>query len=160
MRLYVIQERDGGKTWRQIEDGIKQRFSLEKPPTMRMMQKWIKETDREKISQMMIEEGKKNIPQVGAEAISHFQKDIMPMLWLSIDAGQDIAKTCCMWMLGVMEQTFGTAVFHEAMSEYTQRRAEAKVEHVKLFSSLVKGVDETKSLSGPGLAQPENGDKQ
>ena len=155
MRLYVIQERDKGKTWRQLEDGIKKRFGLEKPPTMRMMQKWIKETDRDKISQMMIEEGKKRIPQVGSEAISYFEQNLLPTLWSGIDAGQDFAKIGCMWMMGIAEQTFGTAVFHEAMSEYTRRRAEAKVEHAKLFASLIKNVDETQPLSEAGLEQSE-----
>ena len=159
IRLYVMQERDKGKTWREVINGIKERFGIE-APTMRMMQKWLKETEREKLTQMIIEETKKKIPQAGAEALAYFQQNLLPVLWQGIDAGRDIAKICCMWMMGVIEQTFGSATFEEALCEYSQKRAEAKADHLKQYSKLAKDTDEMKSLLEPGLAQPEDGDKQ
>jgi len=61
VRLYVMEERDKGKTWREVSNGIKARFGI-KAPTMRMMQKWLRETEREKLSRMLVEETKKKMP--------------------------------------------------------------------------------------------------
>lgn len=158
IRLYVMQERDKGKTWREVINSIKERFGIE-APTMRMMQKWLKETERERLSQMLVEETKKNLPQAGTEALAYFQKNLLPTLWQGIDAGRDIAKICCMWMMGVMEQTFGSATFEEALCEYSQKRAQAKADHSSWYSELAKDTDEVKSLSEPGLEQSEEEDK-
>jgi len=144
IRYYVIQERGKDTSWKKIRDGIEQRFNV-KAPTTRMMQKWLKETDREKLSQMLVEESKKKIPQAGAEAVAYFQQNILPTLWTNIDLGNDIAKICCMWMMGLTEQTFGAATFEKALQEYRKLREIAKAVHAKSWYEAQKVVSDARA---------------
>ena len=114
-----------------------------------MMQKWVKETDREKISQLLLEESKKKIPQAGAEALTYFQQSLLPTMWQNIDLGRDMAKICCMWMMGLMEQTFGNSTFEEALQEYGKLREKAKATHAKSWDGIIKATSEARSESNP-----------
>ena len=58
VKLYALDERHSGKTWKQVQQGIGEKFNT-LPPSIRAMEKWAKEIDREKLSRLLIEESQK-----------------------------------------------------------------------------------------------------
>ena len=127
IKLYALDERCSGKTWKQIQEGIKERFNVS-PPSIRAMEKWEKEIGREKLNQMLIEESRKTLPGAEAAALKEMAGGLIPVLWRARDAGEDMELEGWLWFFSVVERQLGSARFERFLAEYQRRRPIAGTE--------------------------------
>lgn len=121
VKVHALDERRSGKTWKQIRQSIKERFDVS-PPSIRAMEKWEKEIGREKLSQMLIEESKKDLPKVEQAALREMAGGLIPVLWRARDAGEDMELEGWMWFFSLVERQLGSAKFDQFLKEYANRR--------------------------------------
>ena len=122
IKMHALDERNSGKSWKQVQDSIKQRFNLA-PPTIRAMEKWEKEMGREKISQLLLDETKKGLPDAEASSLKEMAQGLVPVLWKARDAGANVELEGWMWFLSLIERQLGRSRFDEFLEEYKKRRA-------------------------------------
>jgi hypothetical protein len=121
VKLFVLDERSEGKSWKVIQEGIKERFNIE-PPTIRAMEKWVKNLDRTMLTAELMKDLKKEMPEIKTEAEVRFAQDLMPALWRARDAGQDIELVGWKWFLRIMDDRLGSNRFEHAIDEYMKER--------------------------------------
>jgi hypothetical protein len=125
VKLYVLDRRHEGKAWKEITQGIKERFNIN-PPTVRAMQKWEKELDRETLNRALMEEAKRRVPEVKQGVLGQMAGGLIPVLWQARDLGGDIELEGWIWFLRVFEHQLGSEKFEQVVSEYLKRRNEEK----------------------------------
>jgi hypothetical protein len=125
VKLYVLDRRREGKTWGEIVQGIKERFNIN-PPTVRAMQKWEKELDREALNRALMEEARKLVPEVKQTVLGQMASGFIPVLWQARDVGGDVELEGWIWFLRVFEHQLGSEKFERVVSEYLKRRSEEK----------------------------------
>ena len=121
VKLHALDERRSGKTWKQVQQNIIKTFGIE-PPSIRAMEKWEREIDREKLSRIIVEQGRKQLPKVEGEALQQMVQGLMPILWQARDAGADIEMEGWLWLFSLIERQLGSAKFDRFFSEYNSRR--------------------------------------
>jgi hypothetical protein len=122
VKLYALDERRSGKTWKRVQQGIRDKFNTD-PPSIRAMEKWEKEIDREKLSRMLIEESRKALPTVEAAALQQMAGGLIPVLWQARDAGEDVELEGWLWFFSLIEHQLGSAKFERFLTEYKNRRS-------------------------------------
>ena len=125
VKLYALDRRRERKAWSEITQGIKERFNIN-PPTVRAMQKWEKELDREALNRALMEEAKKRVPEVKQTVLGQMASGLIPVLWQARDLGGDIELEGWIWFLRVFEHQLGSERFEQVVSEYLKRRKEEK----------------------------------
>ena len=121
VKLYAIDERRTGRPWKQVQQGIREKFNVE-PPSIRAMEKWEKNLDREKLSQLIVEESKKSLPEMEKAALQHMAEGLLPLLWRAKDAGGDMEKEAWLWFFSVVERQLGRDRFDRYFEEYKRNR--------------------------------------
>ena len=127
VKLYTLDERRSGKTWKQVQQGIKERFNVA-PPSIRAMEKWGREIGHEKLTQMLVEESRKTLPTAGATALQEMAGGLIPVLWRARDAGEDMELEGWLWFFSLIERQLGRAKFERFLSEYRSRRSGTRIE--------------------------------
>jgi hypothetical protein len=122
VKMYALDERRSGKTWKQVQQGIKERFSTS-PPSIRAMEKWEKEIDREKLGQLLIEESRKALPGVEATTLRQMAEGLIPVLWQARDTAGDVELEGWLWFFSLIERQLGHAKFERFLSEYRNRQS-------------------------------------
>lgn len=122
IKLYAIDERHFGKTWKQVQQGIEEKFHLH-PPTVRAMEKWEKGLDREQLSRIIIEEGRKGLPSVEKDALKLMAGGLIPVLWQAKEAGEDMELQGWLWFFSLIERQLGSEKFERFWAEYMSRRS-------------------------------------
>jgi len=87
------------------------------------MEKWEKEIDREKLSRIIVEQSRKQLPKVEGEALQQMVQGLMPILWQARDAGADVELEGWLWLFSLIERQLGSAKFDSFLSEYNSRRS-------------------------------------
>jgi hypothetical protein len=126
VKLYVIDQRRSGKTWKQVQEGVRETFKIP-PPSVRAMEKWEKGLDREALSRMIVEETRKRLPTVETAALQHVAGGLIPVLWRAREAGQDIELQGWLWFFSLIERQMGSATFERVLSEYMSRPPEMRI---------------------------------
>ena len=126
VKLYALDERHSGKAWKKVQQSIKEKFNTD-PPSIRAMEKWEKSIDRDKLSQMIIEESRKTLPTIEAASLQQMAAGLIPVLWKSRDAGGDMELEAWLWFFSVIERQLGFAKFEQFFSEYKKRKSAAGV---------------------------------
>jgi hypothetical protein len=121
VKLFVLDERAQGKGWKVIRQGIKDKFDIE-PPTVRAMEKWIKNLDRTTLTAELMKDVKGRMPAIEAETQVRFAQELMPVLWRARDAGQDIELAGWKWFLQFMDGRLGSQTFERVINEYMKER--------------------------------------
>lgn len=122
VKLHALDVRRSGKIWRQVQQSITKTFGIE-PPSIRVMEKWEKEIDREKLSRLIVEQAGKQLPKVEVETQQQMLQGLMPMLWQARDAGADVELEAWLWFFSLIERQLGNAKFDAFLSEYNSRRS-------------------------------------
>jgi len=122
VKLHALDERRSGKTWKQVQQSIIKTFGID-PPSIRAMEKWEKEIDREKLSRIIVEQSRKQLPKVEGEALQQMVQGLMPILWQARDAGADVELEGWLWLFSLIERQLGSAKFDSFLSEYNSRRS-------------------------------------
>lgn len=122
VKLHALDVRRSGKAWRQVQQSITKTFGIE-PPSIRAMEKWEKEIDREKLSKLIVEQTSKQLPKIEVEAQQQMLQGLMPMLWQARDAGADVEMEAWLWFLSLMERQLGSTKFDSFFTEYNSRRS-------------------------------------
>jgi hypothetical protein len=125
VKLYALDERHSGKTWKQVQQGIGEKFNTI-PPSIRAMEKWEKEIGREKLSRMLIEESRKALPTVEAATLQQMAEGLIPLLWRARDAEEDMELEGWLWFFSLIERQLGSEKFKRFLSKYKERRDEEK----------------------------------
>lgn len=119
VKLYAIDERRAGKPWKQVQYGIREKFNVE-PPSLRAMEKWQKTLDGEQLRQLAIEEGKKMLPE--STVLQQVASGLIPILWQTHDAGEDMERETWLWFFSVIERQLGRDRFEQYFDEYRNKR--------------------------------------
>jgi hypothetical protein len=127
IKLFVLNERAEGKGWRAVKERIRERFNIE-PPTVRAMQKWEKNLDREALTAELMKDMRKEMPEIEAETQVRFATDLLPMLWKAKDAGQDWELAGWKWFLRIIDSRLGNQRFEHLVREYMSERAKDNTE--------------------------------
>ena len=114
-------QRNQGKTWKQVQQDINKKFGIS-PPSLRVLDNWNKTLDREKISQLLIEESFKKIYVAKEDTLQQMAAGLLPMLWKAHDVGEDMEKEAYVWFFSVIERQLGQAKFDQYIEEYRARR--------------------------------------
>jgi hypothetical protein len=117
IKLFAIEHRRGGKTWGEIRQAIRTEFAIE-PPTIRAMQKWEKELDREGLSREIAQKTKEEAEAAKKQVINRLILDLLPKLWDARDAGEDIEYASWKWFFSIVESTLGRDKFRTFISKY------------------------------------------
>lgn len=121
VKLFVLDERAQGKGWKVIKQGIKDRFNVE-PPTIRAMEKWIKNLDRTTLTADLMKDVRGQMPAIETEAQVRFAQEVMPILWRARDAGQDMELAGWKWFLQFIDGRLGSQRFERMIDEYMKER--------------------------------------
>jgi hypothetical protein len=121
VKLHALDVRKSGKTWKQVQQSIIKTFGID-PPSIRAMEKWEKEIDREKLSQLMVDQTQKQLPKMAMEARQQMLQGLMPLLWQARDAGADVELETWLWFFSLIERQLGSEKFDSFLSEYNSRR--------------------------------------
>ncbi|MBN2462362.1 MAG: hypothetical protein JXB43_02035 [Dehalococcoidia bacterium] len=121
VKLHTLDVRRSGKTWKQVQQSIIKTFGID-PPSIRAMEKWEKEIDREKLSRIIVDQTKKQLPKIELEARQQMLQGLMPLLWQARDAGADVELETWLWFFSLIERQLGSAKFDSFFSEYNSRR--------------------------------------
>ena len=125
VKLYSLDERAKGKGWKKVQQGIREKFSIE-PPTIRAMQKWERKLDRAALSQELMGEIKKQTPTIETQAREKLAQGLIPVLWQAKDTGQDIELSGWKWFFSLIESELGSSKFEYIIKQYMKERREAK----------------------------------
>ena len=106
VKLFAIEHRRQGRTWGEIRRAIKIEFVID-PPTIRAMQKWEKELDREGLSRAIAQKTKEEAEAVKQQVVTSLVRDLVPKLLEAKDAGQDVEYASWKWFFSIMESTLG-----------------------------------------------------
>jgi len=131
VKLYALDERRSGKTWKQVQHSIREKFNIH-PPSIRAMEKWEKEIDREKLSQMIIQETRKALPTIEVASLQQMAAGLIPVLWQARDAGEDMELEGWLWFFSLIERQLGEARFEQFWSEYKKRKSVQGVEQTSI----------------------------
>ena len=121
VKLHALDVRRSGKTWKQVQQSIIKTFGIDSP-SIRVMEKWEKEIDREKLSRIIVDQTKKQLPKIELEARQQMLQGLMPLLWQARDAGADVELETWLWFFSLIERQLGSAKFDTFFSEYNSRR--------------------------------------
>ena len=119
IKLFAIDRRREGKTWGEIRQAIRTEFAI-KPPTVRAMQKWEKELDREGLTRVIAQKTRKEAEAVKKQVINSLVRDLVPKLWEAKDAGEDIEYASWKWFFSVVESTLGRDKFRSILDKYLE----------------------------------------
>jgi len=132
VKLYALEQRRSGLAWKQVQQGIRRTFNIS-APSIRAMEKWEKTMDRDKLSRMVVEEGKKELPRLEDAALQQVAGGLIPVLWQAKDAGEDLELNGWLWFFSVIERQLGSEKFERFLKEYIERRSGTKLEPVPVF---------------------------
>lgn len=121
VKLFAIDQRKTHKPWKQIQIGIRNKFNVD-PPSVRAMEKWLKTIDRERLNQMILEESRKGLPSIEAEAIQNIATGLIPILWQAKYASSDIEQETWCWFFSIVERELGEEKFNRFLNEYKNRK--------------------------------------
>lgn len=122
VKLFVLDERAQGKSWKVIREGIKDRFNIE-PPTIRAMEKWVKNLDRTALqAELLMKNMGGQMPAIETEARIRFAQELMPVLLRARDVGQDIELAGWKWFLQFIDNRLGGERFEQMIDEYMKER--------------------------------------
>lgn len=121
VKVFVLEERAQRKGWKVIKERIKEQFHIE-PPTTRAMQKWENNLDREALSAEIRKDLETQTSVVGDEARQKIISELLPQLWRSKDAGQDVELAAWKWFFTVVENQLGTDKFKYILEQYSKDR--------------------------------------
>lgn len=122
VKLYALDERRSGKTWKQVQQSIEEKFKIPRP-SIRALEKWQKTLDREKLSQLIIEESRKTLPAIEATALQQMATGLLPVLWQARDAGGDMEREAWIWFFSVIERQLGEAKFEQFLLDHKKRKS-------------------------------------
>lgn len=122
VKLFALDERHSGKTWKEVQQNIKERFKIP-PPSLRALEKWQKTLDREKLSQLIIDESRKALPVMEETTLQQMATGLIPILWRARDAGEDMELEAWLWFFSVIERQIGFAKLERFFSEYNRRKS-------------------------------------
>lgn len=91
------------------------------------MEKWEKGIDRDKLSQMIIEESRKTLPTIEEASLQQMASGLIPVLWKARDAGEDMELEAWLWFFSVVERQLGEAKFEHFLLMYKERKSAAGV---------------------------------
>ncbi|MFW6125527.1 MAG: hypothetical protein ACOC58_00315 [Chloroflexota bacterium] len=126
VKVFVLDQRHSGKAWKQVQEEVRATFKID-PPSLRAMENWAKDLDREALSRLMVEEVRQAPPNWGPTALQHVAAGLIPVLWQTKDAGQDIELQGWLWFFSLAERQMGTATFERVLSEYMRRPPEIRI---------------------------------
>lgn len=121
IKLFALDKRRSGITWREVQRNIEEKFKIS-PPSLRALEKWQKSLDREKLSQLIIEESKKALPAIEYSALQHMAEGLLPIIWQARDAGADMEREAWLWFFSVIERHLGESKFVQLFDEYRNRK--------------------------------------
>ena len=121
VKLFALNSRREGKGWGEIRRSIKQRFNID-PPTTRSLQKWEKETDRGVLNHALKEKAKKEAETIKGQALTIVAEDLLPRLWKTRDAGEDIEYAGWKWFFSIVENTLGSEKLKRFLKQYLSER--------------------------------------
>lgn len=126
VKLFALDERRSGKPWKEVQHNIKERFKIP-PPSLRALDKWQKTLDREKLSQLIIDESRKALPVMEETTLQRMATGLIPILWRARDAGEDMELDAWLWFFSVVERQLGEAKFEHFLLKYKERKSAAGV---------------------------------
>ena len=119
VKLFAIEHRRKGKTWGEIRRAIKTEFVID-PPTVRAMQKWGKELDREGLSRAIAQKTKEEAEVAKQLVVNSLVGDLVPKLLEAKDAGEDVEYASWKWFFSVMESTLGRDKLRAILDKYLE----------------------------------------
>jgi len=117
IKLFAIDNRREGKTWGEIRRAIRVNFAID-PPTVRAMQKWEKELDREGLIRAMAQKTTEEAEAAKKQAINRLIEGLIPRLLEARDAGEKIEYVSWRWFFSVVENTLGSDKFRDFIDKY------------------------------------------
>ena len=131
VKLFALDERRSGKTWKEVQQNIEGKFKIP-PPSLRALEKWQKTLDREKLSQLIMDESRKALPVMEETTLQQMATGLIPILWQARDAGEDMELEAWLWFFSVVERQLGEARFEQFWSEYKKRKSVRGVEQTSI----------------------------
>jgi len=117
VKLFAIENRRKGRAWGDIRKAIKTKFIIE-PPTIRAMQKWEKELDREGLIHAIEKKTTEEAEAAKKEVVKSLIGDLVPKLLEAKNAGEDIEYTSWKWFFSMVEATLGQDKFRSILDRY------------------------------------------
>ena len=117
VKLFAINERADGKRWQIIRQHIQERFNVP-PPTVRAMEKWGKNINRETITAELMKDAKEQMPKIEAAAQMQVAQNLLPVLFKAKEAGQDMETAAWKWFFQWVETWLGRERFKHLIEEY------------------------------------------
>lgn len=121
VKLFALDRRRDSSGWGEIRRAIGEEFKIG-PPTVRAMQRWEKEIDREAVNRALQQRAKKEIEASKGRAIAVAMEDLVPRLWRARDAGEDIEYRGWGWFFSIQESVLGTEKFRRFIEKYHSER--------------------------------------
>jgi hypothetical protein len=121
VKLFALDRRREGGGWGEIRRAITERFKIE-PPTVRAMQRWEKDIDRDALNRALNEKAKKEAEAVKGQTLTMVAEGLLPQLWKARDAGEDIEYAGWSWFFRILEGSLGTEKFKRFISSYLRER--------------------------------------
>jgi hypothetical protein len=121
VKLYAIEQRRSGESWREVQEAIRKRFGIP-PPSIRGMEKWEKEISREQLRRMVSEEDRKGLSPEEVAGLQQMAETLIPALWQARNISEDLELQAWLVFLSIVELQLGADNFDRLLSQYQTRR--------------------------------------
>lgn len=122
VKLYAIEQRRSGESWREVQEDIRKRFGIPSP-SIRGMEKWEKEISREQLRRMVSEEDRKGLSPEEVAGLQQMAKRLIPALWKARNISEDLELQAWLVFLSIVEMQLGADNFDRLLSQYQTRRS-------------------------------------
>ena len=126
VKLYAIEQRRSGESWREVQEGIKERFHTP-APSIRAMEKWEKEIGRDRLRRMVTEEGREQLSEEEVMGLRQMAKTLIPALWKARNISEDLELQAWLVFLSIVEMQLGADRFEQLLTQYQTRRSTTRV---------------------------------
>lgn len=122
VKLYAIEQRRSGESWREVQEDIRKRFGIPSP-SIRGMEKWEKEIGQEQLRRMVSEEDRKGLSPEEVAGLQQMAKRLIPALWKARNISEDLELQAWLVFLSIVEMQLGADNFDRLLSQYQTRRS-------------------------------------
>ena len=123
VKLFAIENRRDGKTWGEIRRAIKTEFLID-PPTVRAMQKWEKELDRQGLTRAIEQKAKEEAETAKNQVVNSLVRDLVPKLLEVSRVSGNIESVSWKYFFSVMESMLGRDKLRMIAANYLEESKE------------------------------------
>jgi len=127
VKLFALNKRKQGLSWKKVGQHIKDKFNVE-PPTPRAMEKWQKALSPENITAELMKDVKEQIKKTEDSTQVEIGQNLLPVIVKAREAGEDMEAAAWNWFFQWAETLIGKEKFKKLVINYLSHQGDVSSE--------------------------------